>query len=85
LNDLENTINVLQHVVVPEAQHAVAVCFHGSLALCIRSRSCSVLPAVNLHDDAMCMAGEIRKIAIDANLAAEMSAGSREPVAQVPP
>jgi hypothetical protein len=77
LYDLENAIDVVEHIVVPEAQHSITVGLENSGTGCIGSRYRSVLATINLHDDAMCVTGEIRNEAGDADLATKMRVGCR--------
>ncbi len=83
-NVLKHAVNIRQHVVVPIPQHAVAVCFENLRALFLSCRS-TVLASIDLDDDACRVTGEIGDVAANSNLATEMRARCRKPVAQVPP
>jgi hypothetical protein len=50
-NVLEHAVDIGQHVVVPIAQHAIAIRLQDLCALLVGSRSSSVLTSVDLNDD----------------------------------
>ena len=80
---LEHPIDIRQYVVVPTSQHAITVRFDILRALFIGRRF--VLASINLDDNASRVTDKIGDVAADANLAAEMCAGYRDAMAQVPP
>ena len=84
-NILEHGVDIRQHVVVPVAQHAIAARFETSCAVGIRSRSCPVLAAIDLDNNAPRVTSKIDDIPPDSNLATEMCAWGGKPVAEVPP
>ena len=84
-NVLKNLVDVREHVVIPVAQHAIAVRFENPCALFVSNHSLCMLAAINLHDDALGVTREIRDVAPDSNLTAEVCARYREFVTQVPP
>ena len=84
-NVLEHAIDIRQHVVVPIAQHAIAVCFENSRAVVISGRSLSVLTTIDLDNKAPRVTSKVDDVAANSNLATEMCASGGKPVAQVPP
>jgi hypothetical protein len=84
-NVLKHSVNVGQHVVIPIAQYAVAVCFKNLRSFCIGGRSHSMLTTVDLHDDVLRVTSKIDDVPIDSNLAPKVGTGRRKPVAQMPP
>ena len=68
---LRDTVQILQHLVVPEAQHTPAVAGHVGVAGGIGR---AVLGAVDLDDEPGCDAGEVGDVGRDRMLAAEMGA-----------
>ena len=84
-NVLEHAIDIRQHVVVPIAQHAIAVRFENSRAVVIGSRSLSMLATIDLDDDASRVTRKIDDVTANSNLATEMRAWRRNSVTQVPP
>ena len=68
-NGFENDVGVGKHVVVPEAQHAIAVCLDDrSAGGIVRG---IMLPAVQLNRQPCGAAGEIGDIAVDLQLSDE--------------
>jgi hypothetical protein len=78
---LHDSIVVLQHIVVPKAQHAIAVSFQTLRTHRIFLNSIAVLPAINFDHQARFKTYEIRNVALDGELTAEFEAG-RVPSAQ---
>jgi len=64
-NLIHNTFNILQHFIVPKAQHSKATSFKISCVLI------SMLSAIHLNDQSCFNAREIGNIAIDRMLTAE--------------
>src|SRR5436190_20996800 len=85
LNVLQHAIDVREHVVVPVPQHAIAIALKSFCALSVDRRSHSMLPTIDLHNDAFRMACEIDDVASDLNLPPEMRARRCESVPQMPP
>ena len=82
-NVLEHGVDIRQHVVVPVAQHAVAVRFETSCAVVIGSQSRPVLATIDLDNNAPRVTSKIEPP--DSNLASEMCASGGKPVAEVSP
>jgi hypothetical protein len=81
----QDAINVRQHVIVPEAQHTVAVSFETPCARFVFRRLPLVLAAVDLDDQLRSMTCEVRDARPDRNLPAEMRTVQRQTMAKVPP
>jgi hypothetical protein len=73
---LHRTFYIPQHVVVPEAQHAIAARLKigGSRRVARQTRSFVVLTAVEFDDETRCVTGEIREVRADRCLTAEVGA-----------
>src|SRR5262249_3666658 len=84
-NVLEHAIDIRQDVVVPIAQHAIAVGFENPRAVVIGSRSLAVLATIDLDNNAPRVTRKIDDVAANSNLATETCASAGKPVAQVPP
>src|SRR5437879_6364971 len=69
---LEHPIHVLQHVVVPDAQHEIAARFEDCRALGISFRIRRVLTAIKLDDETSIRTAEIREEPVDGHLALEL-------------
>lgn len=54
-----HTLGVVQHLVVPEPQHAVPLAFQKLRAACFRGGRWVVLPAIDLDDQSRFMADKI--------------------------
>ena len=65
VNVLQHTIDILQDVIVPVAQHSIAIRFENACALSIRNRLRCVLTPINLDNHALGMAGEIHDVTIN--------------------
>jgi hypothetical protein len=80
----QHALRLLQHVVVPKAQHAIASRSEkrGSRRIC--AGACHVLTPIDLNDDPPLVTGEIDEIGTDGRLAAKMKFLS-EQGAQMPP
>ena len=74
-NVLEHAIDIRQDIVVPIAQHAIAVRFENSRAAVIGSRSLSVLTTIDLDNDAPRVTSKVDDVAANSNLATEMCLG----------
>lgn len=57
-NHLQHPVDIRQHLIVPEADHAVAVGFDNSRAVRV-SLAFGMLPAIELDDDPQTSAGEV--------------------------
>lgn len=87
VNRIENRFDLMEHVVVPETQHAETLRFHrrrpGAVATSMMIQR--MLAAIELDDDSWIKAGEVRKERSDRNLPAKMTSFDRQPPAQMPP
>ena len=86
LNDRHDALDVLEHIVVPEAKHAIAARIqkYGPSAIGDHSDTSGVSTAVNLDNQPARMTAKINKIATDRGLSSKMRAfDSRFP--QMPP
>ena len=82
--DGQNTIDVRQHIVVPEPQETIAIGFkpprpHGV------TRSFGVLAAVDLNDKLLAVADKVSNVWPDLHLPAEVCPSKLKTVAQMPP
>jgi len=68
----KHAIDIAEHVIVPEAKNAIAVCFQRLGSLSIGNRGRRVLTAVDLHDKTRGMTREVHDVLLDPNLPAEM-------------
>jgi hypothetical protein len=66
---LQDTLGVLKHIVVPEADHAIAERFHGLGARGVRFRR--VLASIQFDDQVLVSAGEVSDVRADRELADE--------------
>jgi hypothetical protein len=85
-NDLHHTLDIPQHVVVPEPEHAIAAGFEvcGSPRVTCKSGRFIVLAAIKLDDETRRVTGEVSEVWADRRLTAEV--GARNPqTAQVLP
>jgi hypothetical protein len=71
LNYFKHTLNIAQHIVVPETQHAIALSFNELRADSI-SRIVLMLPTINFDDDTRLVACEIRDVGAKSHLSTEM-------------
>jgi hypothetical protein len=69
-----HALDISEHIVVPESQHAIAAFREFSCTLCIAGDAIAfiVLPAID--DESRAMTGEISEVWTDRCLAAEMRA-----------
>jgi len=67
-----NTIRILQHIAVPEADHAEALAFEIRRAPCIALGR--VLSAIDFDDEALLGAQKINDVSVDFDLATELEA-----------
>jgi hypothetical protein len=72
---VHNAFEIAENLVIPESQHAIAVCLKKARALFIAQPFVveAMLRAVYLDDNARAMTGEIRIIRADRGLSAEMT------------
>ena len=54
-----HTLGIVQHLVVPEPQHAVPLGFEEARAACFRLGRGIMLPAIDLDDQSRCVADEV--------------------------
>jgi hypothetical protein len=85
LNNFKHAIDIAKHVIVPEAEHAVAVRFQRLRPLGVSGRGRSMVAAVQLHNQVRAVTGEIDDVLLDADLSAEMGILHSEAMTQVPP
>jgi hypothetical protein len=69
-----HAIDVLQHIIVPETQHAIAIGLKISGSLCISDNvvRLAVLRAINLDDQSLFVAGEVSEVRTDRGLPPEV-------------
>jgi hypothetical protein len=81
-----HTFDVLQHLVIPETEHAIAIRLEilGSLGVRRDVVRLIMLPAIDFNDDAILVTGEIRKVRTYRRLSAEIGALDRD-ASQMPP
>jgi hypothetical protein len=79
-NVLEHATDVRQHVVIPVAQHPVAVRCKDLRARFV-GRGSTVLAAIDLNDDARRVTGKVSDVTANSNLTAKMCAGRGKSVA----
>jgi hypothetical protein len=65
VNDLKDALNVCEHVVIPEAQNAIALSFKEICARGIGCRSRRVLAAIDFDDNAGCVVCRINDVAAE--------------------
>ena len=82
LNFVEDALKVAQHVVIPEAQNAIAGCFNSLRSRYIGRLLPIVLAAVELDHELCLAAGEIDDEGTDGGLAAEVRSHQLDVVAQ---
>src|SRR5215469_8822187 len=66
-----HTLGIVQHLVVPEPQHAVPLGFEEPGPGCFRRGRAIVLPAIDLDDQSCCVADEIGDEPADRHLSAK--------------
>jgi hypothetical protein len=74
----------LQHVVIPEAQDAIALRFKKPGPRSVRLQSFRVLPAIHFDNQLRAVTGEIDDVGTDPHLPPKMHTRRREMMAQVP-
>ena len=85
MNQFKHAVDVSEHVVIPEAQYAIALRLEKPRSLRVAPRLLVVLPAVDFDDQTCVMADEINDIATEVNLATKMRSFQREAVTEIPP
>src|SRR5215468_8797728 len=65
------TLGIVQHLVVPEPQHAVALAFQEASAACFRLGRGIMLSAIDLDDQSRCVADEVGNEPADRHLSAK--------------
>jgi hypothetical protein len=73
LNYFQHPFHVLEHFVVPEAQHDIPGLFQKSGSFAVISGSVRVLPAVKLDHDFSFQANEIQNVVTERVLAPEFA------------
>ena len=71
---LPDTIDITQHLIVPEPQHLEPLCAHEVVASRVINSRFGVLAAVDFNDDPRLQTREVSDIWADANLPAELVA-----------
>ena len=85
LNHFKHAVDVAKHIVVPESQNAVAVCFQRLRSLSIRGCHRSMLTTIDLNNETGGMTCEVDDVLLDPDLPAEMRILDGEAMTQVPP
>jgi len=85
LNFGKHTIDIRQHVIVPEAQDAITIGFKPPCALQIGHYILHVLSTIDLNDQPGAMTGEIDDVWTNPDLSPEMSLDERQAMAQMRP
>jgi hypothetical protein len=85
LNLLKHAIDILQHVVIPKAQDAIAIRFKNFRPFHIGVCPHCVLSAVDLDDEASPMRSKISDVAPNPNLAPKVRVGGVQSASQMPP
>jgi len=73
-NGLEHAIDFGEHLVIPEAQHQVPHRFQLGRSFGVRRSANSVLSTIELNDDVVLEAGEVRHEIADRRLTLELEA-----------
>jgi hypothetical protein len=73
-NPLQHSFDILHHLVVPEAQYAIAVLYQKSSPPAIRFRLRGMLTPIQFHDQATFRAAEVGDEGTDRMLSPELSA-----------
>ena len=83
---LQNTIDIFQNLIIPEAQHAIALRVEIRVTRCIsgQMRCLIMLPAVDLNDEPCLVASKICEIRSDRCLATEMRLRQGQPFQVTP-
>ena len=79
-----DTFSVLQHVVIPKADHAKSMSAHGRGPDAVMIDGLSMLPAVNFNDETTLKAAEVGDVAGYRILPAKLESG-QSPVSQMLP
>ena len=82
VNNLKHAIDVSEHVVIPEAENAIALRFEKFSSLRVPAR---LVPAVNFDDELRGMIGKIYDVGTQPDLPSEMGLRDREAMPQMPP
>src|SRR4051794_10708121 len=85
LNGFQHAVDVGQHLVVPEAQHAITMRLKQRGALKVRTHINRVLASIDLDHQLSFVAYEIRNVSADLNLPTKVTARHRQSKAQMPP
>jgi hypothetical protein len=73
-NHLQHPVQILQHFVIPEPQHAIALCFEGYRAALVLVRSACMLAAVDFNDQLQFLAQEVGEVRTARMLAPKLEA-----------
>ena len=85
MNSLKHAIDVSEHVVIPEAENAIALRFEKFSSLRVPARLLGMVPAVNFDDELRGMIGKIYDVGTQPDLPSEMGLRDREAMPQMPP
>jgi hypothetical protein len=85
LNCFKHAIDVRQHFVVPETDHAISFRFEKSGSLRVRGHLLHVLPAINLDDELCLVTCEIDNVTTDTDLPPEVRIRQSQTMPQMPP
>src|SRR5262249_10328641 len=77
---LHHPLDIRQHIVVPETQHPIPLRFEILTSLRVGENAIRpiMLPTVDLDDEALLMAGEVREVRTDRGLPPEMCLRDRD-------
>ena len=81
---LENAVDVLKHLVVPESKYEIPARFQSASALAILLAALTVLSAIRFDDQARGFAAKIHDVAIDRHLPTEFQS-AQTPIPQPEP
>jgi hypothetical protein len=86
VNRFQHIARMTEHVVIPEAEHTIALAFQPSCSLAVANQALALgmLRTVNLDDEMRRQAGEVDYVISQRDLTAEVSA-ARLKAAQVAP
>jgi hypothetical protein len=85
-DDFHHSLDIAEHVIIPEAKHAIAARLEIGSAFGIprNARVFVVLSAVEFDDKPRRMAGKVCEVRPDSCLAAKMRTANREPAQPLP-
>jgi hypothetical protein len=74
----QNTVNISKHVVVPEAQHAIATCFDLTRATRVGCALLVVLTTIEFDDQSRLAADEVDDEGADQSLPTKVRSSKRD-------